>query len=102
VVARAFDIAMPFAGSLLLLSMLVVGVAVPTPGGVGGFHEAFRMGTTAFFGADNDAAVGAAILLHAASLVPVVIAGAWFAARDGMNLRGLRRVADARGVEARA
>ena len=48
-----------------MLALLVVGVAVPTPGAVGGFHEAFRLGATAFFGADNDAAVGAAILLHA-------------------------------------
>ena len=61
----AFGIAMPFTGAWLMLALLVVGVAVPTPGGVGGFHEAFRLGATAFFGADNDAAVGAAIVLHA-------------------------------------
>ena len=50
----AFGIAMPFTGAWLMLAPLVVGVAVPTPGGVGGFHEAFRLGATAFFGADND------------------------------------------------
>ena len=65
VVARAFGIVMPFTGVVLMLALLVVGVAVPTPGGVGGFHEAYRLGATAFFGADNDAAVGAAIVLHA-------------------------------------
>jgi uncharacterized membrane protein YbhN (UPF0104 family) len=102
VVAVAVGIAMPFTGTLLLLLMLVVGVAVPTPGGVGGFHEAFRLGVTAFFGADNDAAIGAAILLHAASFVPVCVMGAWFAFRDGMNLRGLRRMASASQSEARA
>ena len=31
-----------------------IGVAVPTPGAVGGFHEVFRLGATAFFGAPND------------------------------------------------
>ena len=51
-----------------MLAPLVVGVAVPTPGGVGGFHEAYRIGATAFFGADNDTAVGAAIVLHAISM----------------------------------
>src|SRR5690606_37503641 len=37
-VTRAFQIDMPFAGSFVLLALLVVGVAVPTPGAIGGFH----------------------------------------------------------------
>ncbi len=78
-VAHAFHIDMPMVGSWLMLALLVVGVAVPTPGAVGGFHEAFRLGATAFFGADNDAAIGAAILLHATSFVPVTLLGLWFA-----------------------
>ena len=51
-----------------------LGVAVPTPGAIGGFHEAFRVGATTFFGAPNDAAVGAAIVLHAFSIGPVAAA----------------------------
>ena len=31
-------------GTFLLQAMLVIGVAVPTPGGVGSFHEAYRIG----------------------------------------------------------
>ncbi|MCC7179264.1 MAG: flippase-like domain-containing protein [Acidobacteria bacterium] len=92
VVARAFAIDMPFVGSWLMLALLVVGVAVPTPGGVGGFHEAFRLGATSFFGADNDAAVGAAILLHAVSFVPVTLLGLWYAAREGLDLKGLTQM----------
>ena len=72
----AFRLAVPFTGSFLLIALLVVGVAVPTPGAVGGFHEAFRLGATAFFGAPDDAAVGAAIVLHAFSIVPVAAARA--------------------------
>ncbi len=94
-VARAFDIPMPYSGAYLLTALLVVGVALPTPGGVGGFHEAFRLGATAFFGADNDAAVGAAIVMHAASFGPVVIMGLWFVARDGVELGRMRQMADA-------
>jgi uncharacterized protein (TIRG00374 family) len=89
VVAMAFGIDMPFAGSWLMLALLVVGIAVPTPGGVGGFHEAFRLGATAFFGADNNAAVGAAILLHAASFVPVTVLGLWYATQEGLNMKGI-------------
>lgn len=90
-VAVGFGIDMPFTGAWLMLAPLVVGVAVPTPGGVGGFHEAFRLGATSFFGADNDTAVGAAIVLHAISMVPVVIVGLIFIIQDGLKIGGLAR-----------
>jgi glycosyltransferase 2 family protein len=95
-VAQAFHIDMPLVGSWLMLALLVVGIAVPTPGAVGGFHEAFRLGATAFFGADNNAAVGAAILLHATSFIPVTLLGLWFAVRDGLSLQRIKHMADAR------
>ena len=84
-VAMAFGIYMPFAGSFLLQALLVIGVAVPTPGGVGSYHEAYRIGVTMFFGAANDAAVAAAIVTHAISYVPVVLAGVVFMAQDGLG-----------------
>ena len=90
-VSVAFGIAMPFTGAWLMLAPLVVGVAVPTPGGVGGFHEAYRIGATAFFGADNDIAVGAAIVLHAISVGPVIVAGLIFIVQDGLKLGGMAR-----------
>ena len=39
----AFGIDMPFSGTFLLQALLVIGVAVPTPGAVGSFHEAYRI-----------------------------------------------------------
>jgi uncharacterized protein (TIRG00374 family) len=90
-VSVAFGIAMTFTGSWLMLAPLVVGVAVPTPGGVGGFHEAYRLGATSFFGADNDTAVGAAIVLHAISVGPVALAGLLFIVQDGLKLGGIVR-----------
>jgi glycosyltransferase 2 family protein len=90
-VSAAFHIPMPFTGAWLMLAPLVVGVAVPTPGGVGGFHEAYRFGATSFFGADNDTAVGAAIVLHAISVGPVIIAGVIFIVQDGLKLGGMAR-----------
>jgi uncharacterized protein (TIRG00374 family) len=95
VVALAFSIVFPFSGSFLVTAMLVVGVALPTPGGVGGTHEAFRLGVTSFYGADNNAAVGAAILQHALNFVPVTLLGLWFLARDGVNLSRLREMSAA-------
>jgi uncharacterized protein (TIRG00374 family) len=90
VLVRAFGIAMPFGGSFLVTAMLVVGVAVPTPGGVGGTHEALRLGVTSFYAADNTAAVGAAIVQHAVNFVPILLLGLWFIVRDGLSLSGLR------------
>ena len=66
---------MPFTGTFLLQALLVIGVAVPTPGAVGSYHEAYRIGVTTFFGAAEDAAVAAAIVTHAISYIPVVLTG---------------------------
>ncbi len=92
--AVAFHIEMSFAGTFLIMALLVVGVAVPTPGAVGGFHLAFKFGATTFFGAGDDAAVGAAIVLHAMTLVPSLILGLAFAAHEGLNLTGMKRLAE--------
>jgi hypothetical protein len=94
-VTRAFDIAMPFDGSFLLQALLVVGVAVPTPGAIGGFHEAYRIGVTTFFGAPNDAAVGAALVLHAISFVPVSLIGTVIMAQEHLGVRRLQGLAGA-------
>jgi uncharacterized protein (TIRG00374 family) len=92
-VTIAFGIDMPFAGTFLLQGLLVIGVAVPTPGAVGGYHEAYRLGVTTFFRAPQDAAVAAAIVTHAISFVPVVLAGIVFMAQDGISVGGLQALA---------
>ena len=92
VVVRAFDITLPFAGSFVVTAMLVVGVAVPTPGGVGGTHEVLRLALTSFYAADNNAAVGAAILQHAVNFVPILLLGLVFIAQDGLNVSRLRAI----------
>jgi glycosyltransferase 2 family protein len=91
--ATAFQLDVPFTGSFLLVAILVLGVAVPTPGAVGGFHAAFRYGATTFFGAADEAAVGAAIVLHLFSIGPSLLLGLIFAAQEGLNLGGMRRLA---------
>lgn len=91
--AVAFQLAVPFTGSFLIMAFLVLGVTVPTPGAVGGFHAAFRYVATAFFGAQDDAAVGAAIVLHLFSVGPSLLLGLAFAAQEGLNVAGMRRLA---------
>jgi len=91
-VAVAFQIDLSFTGTFLIVALLVIGVTVPTPGAVGGFHAAFRYGVVAFFGASDDAAVGAAIVLHLFSIGPALLLGLFFAAQEGLNLGGMRRL----------
>ena len=92
-VTTAFGIAMSFTGAFLLQSILVIGVAVPTPGGVGSFHEAYRLGVTTFFGAANDRAVAAAIVTHLISFIPPVLGGILFMAQDGLTFGRLEDMA---------
>ena len=93
-VTVAFGIDMPFAGTFLLQALVLVGVAVPTPGAIGSYHEAYRIGVTTFFRAPNDAAVAAAIVTHAISYVPVVLTGIVFMAQDGLSFGRLRSLAN--------
>ena len=92
-VTHAFGMALPFAGSFLVQALLVIGVSVPTPGGVGSYHEAYRFGMTTFFGASNTNAIAAAIVVHAISFVPVILLGLVFMAQDGLSLGRLKELA---------
>ena len=83
-----------YVGSFLVMTLLVVGVAVPTPGQVGGFHAAYRVAVVTFFGVPEATAVGAAIVLHAVSFVPVTILGLIFMAKAGLNLGEMRAMAN--------
>jgi uncharacterized protein (TIRG00374 family) len=93
VVSLAFGIEIPGGGVFLQQTLLVIGIAVPTPGGVGGFHEAYRIGATTFFGASNEAAVSAALVLHALSFVPTTAIGGILMVRGGLSMGRLRRMA---------
>ena len=82
----AFHITFPYVGSFLVMTILIVGVAMPTPGAVGGFHAAYQIAVQSFFGVPDDRAIGAAIVLHGVSFVPVTLLGLFFMARDGISL----------------
>jgi uncharacterized protein (TIRG00374 family) len=90
VCSRAFDLTFSFSGTFLVMGALVVGVSLPTPGGAGGFHAAYLFAVTGFFGANEDVAGAAAIVLHAVSFVPVTIVGLVFMWQDGLTLGGIK------------
>jgi glycosyltransferase 2 family protein len=83
---RAFGIQVPFHACFLILGFLTVGVAVPTPGMVGGFHEAFLLALTQSFGVDKGTAAAAGITMHALSNLPVLIGGLLLLPGEGLTL----------------
>ncbi len=87
-ICQAFGIALPPSGALLVMVLMVLGAAVPTPAGVGGFHALFQIGVTGFYDAPVDAAVGAALVLHALSFGPITAIGIGLMAREGLSWRG--------------
>jgi uncharacterized membrane protein YbhN (UPF0104 family) len=93
VTSRAFHMTFGYLGSFLVMTLLVVGVAVPTPGQVGGFHAAYKIAVMTFFGVPETTAVGAAIVLHAISFVPVTLLGLLFMAREGLTFGTVRHMA---------
>jgi hypothetical protein len=93
--AVAFDLDIPFTGTFPMIQLLAVGVAVPTPGGVGGFHAAFRYAATSLFNAPDEGAVAAAIIVHLFTQIPVLLLGLVFAAQAGLNVGAMRRLASA-------
>jgi uncharacterized protein (TIRG00374 family) len=90
VTSLAFGITFPFAASFLISLFLVAGVAVPTPGGIGGFHAAYAFAVTRLFGATQEQAVACAIVLHAVSFVPVTLAGLVIMAQAGLTIQRAR------------
>ena len=91
---RAFGIDLPFHSTLLLLAFLTVGVAVPTPGNVGGFHEAYLLAMTQAFGVARNTAAAAGIAGHALGNLPVLILGLVFLGREGLTMGKVAKMTD--------
>lgn len=83
----AFSINLPFRAAFLLVILTVIGMAVPTPGGVGGFHAMLQLGLTGFFGVDYNLATGIAIAYHALCFFPITIIGLICIPAFGLSLK---------------
>jgi uncharacterized protein (TIRG00374 family) len=91
--SRAFHMTFGYLGSFLVMTLLVVGVAVPTPGQVGGFHAMYKVGVVSFYAVPEPTAVAAAIVLHAISFVPVTLLGLVFMTREGLTFARVKQMA---------
>lgn len=82
----AFGIDLPFRATFPLMAFLTVGVSIPTPGMVGGFHAFFLLCLTEMFGVAKDLAVAAGLVSHALTNLPVLLLGLVFLGREGLTL----------------
>lgn len=90
----AFALDLPFHTSFLMVAFLTVGVAVPTPGGVGGFHEFYLLALTQAFAVDNHTAAAAGIACHVLMNLPVLVIGLALLGREGLTMGKVAEIAD--------
>jgi uncharacterized protein (TIRG00374 family) len=86
----AFDLDFPLRVSYFIVAMAVIGLAVPSPGGIGGFHFATRVTLTAFFAVEMNRAIAVAIVYHAICFVPITVIGLFCLPLVGMRLREVK------------
>ncbi len=84
---RAFDVELPLRASFILITLAIIGMAIPTPGGVGGFHKAIQLGLTGFFAVDYALATAIAIAYHATCFIPITVIGLLCLPVFGLSLR---------------
>ena len=74
-VLRAFGLGLPLSAAFVTTSAAVLGLVVPTPGGVGGYHAAVQFALTRVYGVPLATATGVALIAHAVSFVPISLIG---------------------------
>lgn len=66
---------LPVDSSFFVTGVTTVGLAIPTPGGIGGFHKACQLVLTRFYKFNVDSSVAVAVLFHVIGTVPVLVTG---------------------------
>lgn len=89
-VMRAFGVDLPITAAFVVTTAGVLGLAVPTPGGVGGYHAAVQYALTGILHVPVATATGVAIVAHAVSFVPISLLGFAFFATSPLQKKGLR------------
>lgn len=79
----------PPTAPLLLVPLTALGIAVPTPAGIGGFHALMSYGL-GLFSVSQEQAAAAAVVTHAAQVVPLILAGLYLSWREGLGIGGLK------------
>jgi uncharacterized protein (TIRG00374 family) len=87
---RAAGADVPFGAILVIMPALAFGIAIPTPGGVGGYHVAMRE-SLRWFSVPKDTAVGVGFLMHLIIVIPAIVLGLVALRTSGLRLAELKR-----------
>lgn len=82
---------LPYSASILVTGFSILGLMIPTPGGVGGFHKACQIALTNYYFFSVSASVAVAVVFHIVGTLPVVTTGTILILREGISLRQLAR-----------
>jgi uncharacterized protein (TIRG00374 family) len=95
--------AFPFLGAIFLMTITVVGVAIPTPAGMGGFQFFMNLGLVNLFAQylsqqdPNSQAAGISNGCYIVSMIPVILIGLVFLNREGLSFRKISQLTEAGG-----
>jgi uncharacterized protein (TIRG00374 family) len=86
------DRRLPYDSTFLINAVATIGIAIPTPGGVGGFHKVCQWLLTTFYRFDIDSSVATAVLFHIVGTLPVVVTGVALFMHEGLRWKDLTEV----------
>ena len=90
---RAFGLDLPLSAAYVVTTAGVLGLVVPTPGGVGGYHAAVQFALTDIFHVPVATATGVALAAHAISFAPISLIGFALFATSPLRKKGLKELA---------
>ncbi len=87
---KAFGLDLTFGQAFVVVAVSVIGLAVPAPAGVGGFHWAIRFGLNQLVGVDVSTSTAFALIHHAICFFPITVLGLGYLAAVGVSLGRVR------------
>jgi len=93
-VAKALGHDLPFRSSFLMTGVTIIGLMLPTPGGIGGFHKVAQVALISFYGFDVDSSVAVAVVYHLVGTAPVVLVGTLLLLGEGLSYRQLTEIGE--------
>ncbi len=86
IIAFHLESVLNFLAATVVLTISSVGIALPTPGGIGSYHVLTVQSLVKLFGVDPSVALGFAAVTHAVSFIGVSIVGLYFAWHDNVRM----------------
>jgi uncharacterized membrane protein YbhN (UPF0104 family) len=96
---RAYVPDFAFTGTFLIMILLAIGIALPTPGAVGSYHLLCQFALTHFFGILETKAGAVALVSHFLSFIPVTLFGLALLWKEGLSTAKLQKMASTENLK---